>query len=30
MKKEMQTIEPKVFVKAGKEVLVFFNQRFKI
>jgi hypothetical protein len=30
MKKEMQTTEPKVFVKAGKEVLVFFNQRFKI
>lgn len=30
MKKEMQTIEPKVFIKAGKEVLVFFNQRFKI
>lgn len=30
MKKEMQTTEPKVFIKAGKEVLVFFNQRFKI
>jgi hypothetical protein len=30
MKKEMQTTEPKVYVPAGKEVLVFFNQRFKI
>jgi hypothetical protein len=30
MKKEMQTSEPKVFVKAGKEVLIYFNQRFKI
>lgn len=30
MKKEMQTTEPKVFVKAGKEVLIYFNQRFKI
>ena len=30
MKKEMQTTEPKVYVRAGKEVLVFFNQRFKI
>jgi hypothetical protein len=30
MKKEMQTTEPKVYVKAGKEVLIYFNQRFKI
>jgi hypothetical protein len=30
MKKEMQTTEPKVFIKAGKEVLIYFNQRFKI
>jgi hypothetical protein len=30
MKKEMQTTEPKVFIKAGKEVLVFFNRRFKL
>jgi hypothetical protein len=30
MKKEMQTTEPKVFIKAGKDVLVYFNQRFKI
>lgn len=30
MKKEMQTTEPKVYIGAGKEVLVFFNQRFKI
>ncbi len=30
MKKEMQTTEPKVFIQAGKNVLVFFNQRFKI
>ncbi len=30
MKKEMQTTEPKVFISAGKEVLIFFNQRFKI
>ncbi len=30
MKKEMQTNEPKVFISAGKEVLIYFNQRFKI
>ena len=30
MKKELQTTEPKVFIKAGKDVLVYFNQRFKI
>jgi hypothetical protein len=30
MKKEMQTTEPKIYVKAGKEVLIYFNQRFKI
>lgn len=30
MKKEMQTTEPKVFISAGKEVLIYFNQRFKI
>jgi hypothetical protein len=30
MKKEMQSTEPKVFIKAGKEVLIYFNQRFKI
>lgn len=30
MKKEMQTTEPKVFIGAGKEVLIYFNQRFKI
>ncbi len=30
MKKEMQTSEPKVFIPAGKEVLIYFNQRFKI
>lgn len=30
MRQEMQTREPKVFIKAGKEVLIYFNERFKI
>lgn len=30
MRQEMQTREPKVFIKAGKPILIYFNQRFKI
>lgn len=30
MKSEMQEKEPKVYVEAGKEVLVYFHERFKI
>jgi hypothetical protein len=30
MKSEMQTKEPKVYIKSGKEVLVYFHQRFKL
>lgn len=30
MKSEMQNKEPKVYIEAGKEVLVFFHERFKL
>lgn len=30
MKSEMQTKEMKVYIKAGKEVLIYFHERFKI
>lgn len=30
MKSEMQNKEPKVYVEAGKEVLVYFHERFKL
>jgi hypothetical protein len=30
MKSEMQSKEPKAFIKAGKEVIVFFHERLKI
>lgn len=30
MKSEMQNKEPKVYIEAGKEVLVYFHERFKL
>jgi hypothetical protein len=30
MKSEMQSREPKVYVKAGKDVLIYFHERFKL
>lgn len=30
MKSEMENREPKVFIKAGKEVLIYFHERFKL
>jgi hypothetical protein len=30
MKSEMQNKEPKVYVKSGKEILVYFHERFKL
>lgn len=30
MEKEMKTKEPKAYIEAGKEVLIYFNERFEI